>query len=145
MILELIYQNMTSLIGVLVALFGAGGVGAYISKKFIVDPIREYRDIRKQISRDLVDYANLIANPGSGDSHRTKEAEKALRGDASDLKAAADDIPVYSLWAKFGIIPLREEVNEAKQKLIGLSNSLDQGNVVWNDEMRNKLKTIMGL
>lgn len=126
----MIYLILTSLIGVLVAIFGAVGVGAYISIKFVVAPIREFRDIRKQISRDLVDYANLIANPGSGDSQRIKEAEKALRGDASDLKGATDDIPMYSLWAKFGIIPVREEVNQARQRLIGLSNSLDQSNVV---------------
>jgi len=136
---------MISIGAVLGGLFGAGGIGLYISKRFIIEPIREYRDIRKQISRDLVDYANLIANPGIDDSQRIQEAEKAFRSNASDLKAAADDIPVYSLWSKFRIVPPREEVDEAKQQLIGLSNSLDQGNVVWNDEMRNKLKTIMGL
>lgn len=136
---------MTSLIGVLVAVFGAGGLGVYVSKKFIIDPIREYRDIRKQISRDLVDYANLIANPGSGNPQRIQEAENAFRSHASELKAAVDDILVYRLWVKLRFVPAREEVDEAKQQLIGLSNCLDQGDVVWNDEMRKKLKTIMGL
>lgn len=47
-----------------------------ILKVFVIDPIREYRAIRKNISRDLVDYANLIANPGSGKQARIDEAEK---------------------------------------------------------------------
>ena len=136
---------MTSVIGVLVGLFAAGGVGTYILKIFVIDSIREYRNVRKNISRDLVNYANLIANPGSGQSARVKEAETAFRNHASELKAAADDIPMYGLWAKIRLIPPREDVKEARKQLIGLSNSLDQGKVLWNDKMRKKLKTIMGL
>jgi len=56
--------DMASLVGLLLALFAAGGLGTYILKRFVIDPIREYRNVRKEISRDLVDYANLIANPG---------------------------------------------------------------------------------
>lgn len=136
---------MTSLIGVLAGLFAAGGIGTYVLKIFVIDPIREYRNVRKNISRDLVDYANLIANPGSGDPARIDEAETAFRDHASDLKAAADDVPLYSLWVKIRLIPPREEVSEARKQLIGLSNSIERGNVIWNDEMRKKLKTIMGL
>jgi len=34
---------------------------------------------------------------------------------------------------------------EAKRQLVGLSNSLQQGRVEWNDEMRNKLQGLLGL
>lgn len=87
----------------------------------------------------------MIANPGSGDPQRIQDAEKAFRGNASDLKAAADDISMYGLWARLGIIPPRKEVDEAKGKLIGLANPLEQGDVVRSDEMRKKLKRILGL
>lgn len=136
---------MTSLGALLLGLLGSGSIGLIIAKKFIIEPIREYRDIRKGISRDLVDYANLIAHPGSGDPQRIQQVEEAFRSNASDLKAAADDIPLYRLRSGLGIVPPKEKVNEAKQQLIGLSNFLNQGNVVWNDKTRKELKSIMGL
>ncbi|NHN60447.1 MULTISPECIES: hypothetical protein [Halorussus] len=134
---------MVSLIAIIGGLFAAGGLGTYAAKVFIVDPIREYRQVRRDVSQDLVDYANLIANPGSGESDRIDEAEEAFRSHASKLKAAIDDIPMYG--ARLGLVPPREDVLEAKRQLIGLSNSLQRGRVEWNDEMRNKLEELLGL
>jgi len=99
------------------------------AKVFIVDPIREYRQVRRNVSRDLVDYGNLIANPGSGESDRIDEAEATFRGHASELKAAIDDIPLYGIWARLRLVPPRDDALEAKRQLVGLSNSLQQGRV----------------
>ncbi|WP_227130946.1 hypothetical protein [Halorubellus salinus] len=136
---------MVSLLAIIGGLFAAGGLGTYAAKVFIVDPIREYRQVRRDVSQDLVDYANVIANPGSGESNRIDEAEDAFRGHASKLKAAIDDIPMYGLWARLRLVPPRGDVLEAKRQLIGLSNSLQRGRVEWNDEMRNKLENLLGL
>jgi hypothetical protein len=136
---------IVSVLALLGGLFAAGGLGTYAAKVFIVDPIREYRQVRRNVSRDLVDYGNLIANPGSGESDRIDEAEATFRGHASELKAAIDDIPLYGIWARLRLVPPRDDALEAKRQLVGLSNSLQQGRVEWNDEMRNKLQGLLGL
>ena len=136
---------MVSVLALLGGLFAAGGLGTYAAKVFIVDPIREYRQVRRDVSRDLVDYGNLIANPGSGESDRIDEAEEIFRGHASDLKAAIDDIPLYGIWARLRLVAPRDDALEAKRQLVGLSNPLQQGRVEWNHEMRNKLEDLLGL
>ncbi|AWB28445.1 hypothetical protein [Halococcoides cellulosivorans] len=136
---------MVSVLALLAGLFAAGGLGTYATKVFIVDPIQEYRQVRRDVSRDLEYYGNLIGNPGSGESDRIDEAEETFRSHASDLKATIDDIPLYGIWVRVRLVPPRDDVLEAKKQLVGLSNSLQQGRVERNDEMRNKLKDSLGL
>lgn len=52
------------IVGSLAALLAAGGLIGYVLKRFLADPYLEYRQVRKNIARDLVDYANVAANPG---------------------------------------------------------------------------------
>lgn len=125
------------------AVFGGGLL--YGSKKTVIDPIREYRRIRKEISKDLVNYANVISNPGSSKQDRIDEARKILRGDASELKSVVDDIPMYDLWAALRLVPSRGDVEEAKKNLIGLSNSVDSGDPLRNHDMRKTVESSLGL
>lgn len=122
-----------------------GGGLLYGSKKTVVDPIREYRTARKEISKDLVNYANVISNPGSSKQDRIDEARRALREDASELKSAVDDIPMYDLWAALRLVPLRDNVEVAKKNLIGLSNSVDSGDPMRNHDMREAVESSLGL
>lgn len=122
-----------------------GGGVLYGSKKLVIDPIREYREVRKKISQDLVNYANVITNPGSPNQSRIDEAHRVLRDDASKLKSVVDNIPSYDLWAKLRFVPSREDVVEAREKLIGLSNSVESGDPLRNHEMVQDVKSALGL
>ncbi|WP_157224618.1 hypothetical protein [Natronococcus occultus] len=123
----------------------AGGLILYGCKKIVIDPIQEFRSVRKNISKDLVKYGNVISNPGSADQGRIDDAESDLRDDASDLKSAVDDIPKYDSFADIGIVPSREDAKTAKRNLIGLSNSVEEGDPMTNHEMREDVESSLGL
>ncbi|MEE8625520.1 MAG: hypothetical protein V3T19_09285, partial [Acidiferrobacterales bacterium] len=72
-------------------------------------------------------YANVPSYSGAKHEPiplRTYEAHMKYRELASELVVFANTITFYPLWAACKIIPTRNDLDEAKRNLIGLSNSV---------------------
>ncbi len=111
------------------------GVVAWLVTHLVGKPFLAYRELRAEIVRCLILYANVPTLPAAVLSvlplpDRAVEARTKYRDLASQLMAWGNTIAVYRLWALLAIIPTREELEEAKRNLIGLSNTIgdfDQG------------------
>ncbi len=129
-------------------IIGAGAVG-YIIVTFLVQPILRYRNIKHEVSADLVFFANaldLYKADGSLQSDAVKRKESNRRH-AAELDAICSDLPyLYHCWLRIR----NEHPKEASKKLIGLSNSstwrdakpFEQG---VKEHLRLKFKTISEL
>ena len=98
-----------------------------LANHLVGKPFRAYRAVRADIAGCLMLYANVPSY--SGVKHepippRTHEAQEKYRKLASDLVAFVNTITFYPLLAACKIIPTRNELDEAKGNLIGLSNSV---------------------
>jgi len=121
----------------------AGFVGAIISG-FVVRPVREYREVRKKIAKDLIMYANLITSPGSGSQNKMDEASYEIRKDAAELRAVIEDIPFYYLWFLFRV-PAPTTLESVEGRLIRLSNSIHSGDTVKNQEDKEEIKQLLNI
>lgn len=119
----------------------AGFFGALL-KDFVVRPLREYRQIRKKIAKDLIKYSHLITSPGGGAQDKMDEARYELRDDAAELRAVIEDIPGYVLWSLF-VVPSPSTLERVEGRLIRLSNSIHSGDPIQNDEDRRKVKRLL--
>ncbi len=109
-------------------------VAGQIITKFFIEPIHEQFRLIGEIADSLVFYANVYGNPGFGDPERMSKASDKLRQQASQLRARTNAIRGYQLWQFLRIVPKREGVMEASRNLIGLSNSIHQGDPKTNNE-----------
>ena len=121
----------------------AGFLGALL-KDFVGRPLREYRQIRKKIAKDLIKYSNLITSPGSGTQDRMNEAQYELRDDAAELRAVMEDLPVYALWSLFWV-PSPSTLEQVEDRLIRLSNSIHSGETIRNEKDMKKIRCLLGI
>lgn len=123
-------------IAVLAGFFGA------ILRDYVARPLRDYRQIRKKIAKDLIMYSNLITSPGAGTQNKMDEASYELRSDAAELRAVIEDIPCYALWSLFWM-PSSATLECVESRLIRLSNSIHSGEVIdnHNDREKNQILT----
>jgi hypothetical protein len=128
------------LIEISVAVF-AGFLGAII-KDHIVRPLREYREVRKKIAKDLIMYSNVITSPGAGSN--MDEAAYELRSDAAELRATMEDLPGYRFWSSFWI-PKRKNLEQVEGRLIRLSNSIHSGNSSKNHKDQQKIRELLNI
>lgn len=119
----------------------AGFLGALL-KDFVVRPLREYRQIRKKIAKDLIKYSHLITSPGSGTQDKMDEARYELRDDAAELRAVVEDLPGYVLWSLFWV-PSPSTLERVEGRLIRLSNSIHSGDPIRNDDDRKRVKQLL--
>lgn len=119
----------------------AGFFGALL-KDFVVRPLREYRQIRKKIAKDLIKYSHLITSPGGGTADKMDEARYELRDDAAELRAVMEDLPGYVLWSLFWV-PSPSTLERVEGRLMRLSNSIHSGDPSRNDEDRNRVKELL--
>jgi hypothetical protein len=106
------------------------GAGGWAATHLIGKPFLAYRDLRAEITRCLVLYANIPCSITSEvvPPLRTIEAQNKHRELASQLVAIGNTIPFYQVWSLIGMIPKWSELQEAKGNLIGLSNSIGEPN-----------------
>ncbi len=99
----------------------------WLATRLVGKPFLAYQAVRADIVRCLVLYANVPSYSGAKHEPiplRTYEAHMKYRELASELVVFANTITFYPLWAACKIIPTRNELDEAKRNLIGLSNSV---------------------
>ena len=130
------------------------GVVGWLATHLVGKPFLAYRELRAEIVRCLILYANVltmqdaIGSPGPLPD-RAVEARTKYRDLASQLMAWGNTIAVYRLWSLFAIIPTRKELEEAKRNLIGLSNTMgdfDRGGETSRrvDNIRRALRIKIG-
>lgn len=106
------------------------GAGGWVATHLIGKPFLACLDLRTEITRCLVLYANIPCSitPKVAPPPRTIEARNKYRELASQLIAIGNTIPFYQVWSLIGMIPKWSELQEAKGNLIGLSNSIGEPN-----------------
>lgn len=109
----------TVISGVLVFVLGQ------IMVKFVIDPIKELKEVFGEIQFSLIFHAQAIYTP-VGDRDGEDVAQIVIRDLASKLRAKTEVIPWYSFFSRIskGFIPPRKNIMDASTQLIGLSNSV---------------------
>ncbi|WP_340121977.1 hypothetical protein [Methylobacter svalbardensis] len=95
-----------------------------IAVKLVIDPVQDFKKTIGQISHYLIEYKNIIDNPGVGDNDKICDASQHLRKLSSQLQAHLYLVPLYTITASTFRLPGKEQISIAGKALIGLSNSL---------------------
>jgi hypothetical protein len=130
----------TVLSGVLVFVLGQ------IVVRFVIDPIKEVKEVLGEIEFAMIYHAPAILTP-VGDHKGEDEAAKAIRELASMLRAKVEVIPLYACWSFLSMrfLPQRENLMNASSHLIGMANSVKKPDrCERNDGRRNKIKQMLG-
>lgn len=112
-------------VGLLTALIGicAGAIGYWFTT-FSVQPILRYRDLRNQVLKDFIYYAQVIKPDGLNEEMQALHRERSLvnRKTSAALSAAILDLPGWYLryLKRKGLAP-----GDAAKHLIGFSNTTD--------------------
>ena len=109
---------ITVISGVLTYVFGQ------LVLKLVIEPVQETRKTIATISHFLIEYANIIGNPGVPSTEVMHETSKHLRKLSSQLQSHLFLVPNYRTTAKIFRLPSHEQVLSASRNLIGLSNSV---------------------
>jgi hypothetical protein len=119
-------------------------VGQFLMKLFI-EPLFALRSHIGEIADCLIHYAHIYANPGSAGKELMQEAKDALRQKASILQSRAYSLPFYTLFALFRLVPSKDNISQASGKLIALSNSVFDGNPLWNHDFEKSIRSALHL
>jgi hypothetical protein len=104
-------------------------IAGQIAVKFFIEPIHEQRRLVGEISHSLIYYANVDMTETEVLTPEMQEASNTYRRQAGELMARTHGIPAYGFLRKCGIVPRLEDVIEAHEGLLGVSNSVLSGNV----------------
>jgi hypothetical protein len=113
--------------------------------RFFIDPIIELRRMIGEVADTVIFYANIYANPGVPSKGDSDEASEALRQKASLLQTRAAAVPLYDLFTDLQIIPSSKQISEASRNLIGLSNSVHQGDPAENLNRQKSIRDALSL
>ena len=73
------------------------------------------------------------------------KAQRVLRQQASQLIARTHAIPWYRLWEFLRLVPNWAGVLEARRNLMGLSNSVHQGDPIVNYNRQKEIERLLGI
>lgn len=113
--------------------------------KLFVEPWQMQRECIAKISNNLLLYANVYANVGATNDDETKTISIEIRKLAAELIASCNRIPFYKQITKTKIFPSLETISKAQKKLIGLSNSLNSGDSMRNQEKVEEIKDLLNI
>lgn len=111
------------------ALTGLGAIFVFVVSqllgKLVIEPVQDLKKLLGEIRYALVFYAQA-ANTPVGDHASEDKAGEAFRKLACDLHSKVGSVPFYDFWVKIsrGFLPRRQNVFDASDLLIGLSNSV---------------------
>jgi len=102
------------------AVLGALG---YLVAHFALKPIMALLTTREQIAKALVLFGNVDAVSAPGDA-RIAKAKAKYHELASTLIAQANTIPHYAVYSSLHLIPPFEDIREARENLMSLSDAV---------------------
>ncbi len=111
--------------------------------KLFVEPWQMQRECIAKISNHLLMYSNVYSNPGAISEKKTIEVSTQTRELASAFVASCYRIPAYKLISKLSMFPSIHVVKNIQRNLIGLSNSLYDGEGRHNSEMVEEIKSLL--
>jgi len=120
---------ITVIVGVLVFIIGQ------ILVRFFVEPAHEQLKTIGKTFFSLTYYANIYTSPGSGTPEVLDKAADAIRANASELKGTTHAIRLYRLWEGMGLLPIKNNVEEAIGLLFIISNQIYLPYGVKTDEL----------
>lgn len=93
--------------------------------KLVIEAVQDVRKVLEEIRYALVFHAQAIFTP-VGDADAEREAGKAFRRLACELRSKVESVPLYVFWSRWSgrFLPPKEEAFQAASHLIGLSNSV---------------------
>ena len=113
--------------------------------KFFIDPVHDLYRLKGEIADTLIFYAREYTNPGVLSKEHLDEAQAALRQRGCQLMSRMHGIPAYWAWQFFHVVPRRTAVREAWDALVGLSNSVHEGDASQNVDRRQKIQRALGI
>lgn len=111
--------------------------------KFLIEPIHEEFKLIGEITDSLIFYANVYLNPGTLKTEKMDEAQTVLRQRATQLMAKTHTIRLYKLWQLLKIVPKYGDIVEARKNLIGLSNSIQNGDPEENHKRVEEIEKLL--
>ncbi|WP_353634173.1 hypothetical protein ABSL23_13970 [Halobacterium sp. NMX12-1] len=114
---------------------------------FYFKPLFEVKSVISQTDADLQYYAHIVTSPGFEVNSQADldEASEALRTDSTQLRAAANQVPMYRWTRRIGSLPPRDSIDAAARKLIGLSNTVYDDTQVQNTEWKEEVEENLDL
>jgi len=119
---------LTAVVGITVFIVGQ------IIMKWFIEPIQEQRKLIGEIAHALKFYKNYdkqVTKP-----EQIREGRAKFRNLASDLDRSICLIPLYPILDFFRVVRKRKDILAAGPQLIGISNSLGEGDFT---SRRNKI------
>ncbi len=113
--------------------------------KLFVEPWQKQRECIAKISNHLLIYGNVYSNPGAIPDDKSKLVSKETRALAAEWVACCNRIPFYESLTTTKIFPSLDIVNKVQKNLIGLSNSLYDGEGRYNHKMAEEIKSLLKL
>jgi len=92
--------------------------------KLVIEPVQETRKTVGNISHALIEYANVISNPGRPSEAVMHDTASHLRKLSAQLQSHLYLVPKYEATARLFALPSRVKVLSASKSLIGLSNGV---------------------
>lgn len=132
-------SGLTIVGGVLVFTLGQ------LIQKFLLEPVHEQSKAIGEIDFGLTYYAQWYANPGTGKPDHMAAASDTIRSYASQLRATTHVIRCYDLFERWGIVPIRQNVDEAVGHLIRISNSIHSGNGRENAQDADHVRRLLSV
>src|SRR5215208_4694503 len=112
---SLLTAGFTALLGL--AVFVAG----QFALKLFVEPIQAQKRVIGRTAHALTYYANTMEG---SDPETVSEGRKVYRDLAAEFRASTNVIPLYRLFAWWGVVPPGEKTKVAYDHLIYLSNTI---------------------
>lgn len=128
--------SLTALFGIVVFVLGQ------ITVKFFLDPIQEQAKTIGGITHALTYYANVIdiATP----EHKV-EASRVYRDLSAGLLTSVRVIPFYGVLEKWRIVRTQDQIREASNALIGLSNTAGTDRYEDTEMRRKTIRESLGI
>ncbi len=117
-------------------------LGQIILKSFI-EPCQMQKECIVKISDHLLLYGNVYSNPGVATDDQAKLVSKETRALAAEWVACRNRIPFYESLTITKIFPSMDIIDKVQKNLIGLSNSLYDGEGRYNHKMAEEIKSLL--
>lgn len=112
---------------------------------FLFSPIRDLKEALGKLNSLLVFRYNVLGNPGTVNESISTTTSEELRSHASLLLANANRVHWYKCFEMFNLMPKRDNIYEAHQLLLGISNSVTKEDKKDNREDIKKVTELLNL
>ena len=113
--------------------------------KLIVEPVHDLNEALGKLNSTLIFRYNIFGSRGNTKGTLSTETSEELRTHASLLLARAKRIHLYKCFALFKLIPPRNNIYDAHELLIGISNSITPVDYKENREDCEKIAQLLNL